>query len=91
MGTPILESQACGVPVVSNFIENITDTIIKENKGGYFLDLDSKRWARAIQNVIKIPKDILIDNANYINNISSSKIIDAEYFKKIKKLIHNES
>ena len=91
LGTPILESQACGVPVVSNFIENITDTIIKENKGGYFLDLDSKRWARAIQNVIKISKDILIDNANYINNISSSKIIDAEYFKKIKKLIHNES
>ena len=91
LGTPILESQACGVPVVSNFIENITDTIIKENKGGYFLHLDSKGWAKAIQKVIRIPNEILIDNANYINNICSSKIIDAEYFKKIKKLIYNES
>ena len=49
LGTPLLESQACGVPVISNFIKDITDTMIVNDIGGYFLELDAKKWALAIQ------------------------------------------
>ena len=91
LGTPILESQACGVPVISNYIKDVTDTIIEKNKGGYFLELDAKRWAEGIQKVLEIPQEVLIDNSKYINNICSSKIIDTEYYKKINELTHNKN
>ncbi|MBD1155082.1 glycosyltransferase family 4 protein [Pelagibacterales bacterium SAG-MED18] len=87
LGTPLLESQACGVPVVSNYIKDITDTMIKENIGGYFLELDKKKWAQAIKKTLNISEKSLINNASHINNMCSSKIIDAEYFNKIKGLI----
>lgn len=87
LGTPLLEAQACGVPVVSNYIKDITDTMIIEQIGGYFLELDKRKWAQKIQKVLEIPKKTLIDNANHINNECSSKIIDAKYFDKIKELI----
>ncbi|WP_435166684.1 glycosyltransferase family 4 protein [Candidatus Pelagibacter bacterium nBUS_28] len=90
LGTPLLEAQACGVPVISNYISDITDTMIKEDNGGYFLELDAKKWAEAIQKVLKFPEQTLIDNANHVNKICSSKNIDEEYYKKIKKLINNE-
>jgi len=91
LGTPILESQACGVPVVSNYIKNITDTIIEKNKGGYFLELNAKRWAKTIEKAIEIPKEVLIENAKHVSNICSSKLIDDENYKKINQLILNES
>ena len=87
LGTPLLEAQACGLPVVSNYIKDITDTMIKEHIGGYFLELDKRKWAQKIQKVLEIPKKSLIENANHINNMCSSKIIDAKYFDKIKELI----
>ena len=87
LGTPLLEAQACGVPVISNYIKDITDTMIKEHIGGYFLELDKRKWAQKIQKVLEIPKKSLIENANHINNMCSSKIIDAKYFDKIKELI----
>ena len=91
LGTPILESQACGVPVVSNYIKNITDTIIEKNKGGYFLELNAKRWAETIEKAIEIPEEVLIENAKHVSNICSSKLIDDENYKKINQLILNES
>ena len=91
LGTPILESQACGVPVVSNYIKNITDTIIEKNKGGYFLELNAKRWAKTIEKAMEIPKEVLIENAKHVSNICSSKLIDDENYKKINQLILNES
>jgi glycosyltransferase involved in cell wall biosynthesis len=87
LGTPLLEAQACGLPVISNYIKDITDTVIKEQIGGYFLELDKRKWAQKIQKVLEIPKKNLIDNAKHINDMCSSKIIDAKYFDKIKELI----
>ncbi len=91
LGTPILESQLCGIPVISNHIKDVTDTIIQTNKGGYFLRLNDKEWAETIQKAIKIPQEILIGNAKYMESLCSSKIIDDEYNKKINKLIFSES
>ena len=89
LGTPLLESQICGVPVVSSLIRNITDTVIKENRGGYYLDLDANKWAETVQKTLEIPREVLIDNAKYISSICSSKKIDNEYYNKINELIYN--
>ncbi len=90
LGTPLLESQACGVPVISNYIKDITDTMIVEDKGGYFLELDAEKWAKAVQKAIEIPEKTLIDNASKVINTCSSKIIDSDYIKKIKSLVNNK-
>ncbi len=91
LGTPLLECQACGIPLVSNYIKDITDSVIEQNKGGYYLELDAKKWAESIQEAIEIPKQVLIENAKYVSNMSSSKFIDDEYYKKFTKLISNEN
>ena len=91
LGTPILESLACGVPVVSNHIKDVTDTIIKNNEGGYYLNLDEKKWAKIIPKVLGIPQEVLVNNAKYIISKSSSQVIDEEYLNRIKNLISSES
>ena len=91
LGTPLLESQVCGVPVISNYIRNITDTVIREGNGGYFLDLNAESWAKKILIILKIPKYELIKNAEYVSSICSSKFIDSEYQKKINELVNNEN
>ena len=85
--TPILESQACGVPVVSNFIENVTDKNIIEGKGGFFLKLNCKNWTTKIIDATKIDKSLLTDNSNFLVKNFSAQTIDKLYFEKIKKLI----
>ena len=90
LGTPLLESQVCGVPVVSNYIKDITDPIIVKNKGGYCLDLDPNIWADIIKKVVEILEEALIDNARSIVKICSSKIIDEQYYKKIQELINTK-
>ena len=85
--TPILESQACGVPVVSNFIEDVTNKHIIEGKGGFYLKLNCKKWAIKIIDATKIDKSLLIENSNFLIKNFSSKTIDKLYFEKIKKLI----
>lgn len=89
LGTPILEAQACGVPVVSNLLENITNTEIIEGEGGYCSSLDPKEFAEKIQLALKIPKETLIKNAEFIKNRASTKVIDEEYFKRIKELLND--
>ncbi len=87
LGTPLLESQTCGIPVVSNHLKDVTDTVIEYGKGGYYLDLDPKKWAEIIKKVVDIPKETKIKNARKIREISSSNVIDHKYFDIINQLI----
>ena len=89
LGTPLLESQVCGVPVISNYIRNITDTVIREGNVGYFLDLNAESWAKKFLIILKFQNE-LIKNAEYVSSICSSKFIDSEYQKKINELVNNE-
>ena len=65
--------------------------MIENGAGGYYLELNEIEWAKAIQEAIRIPKNILVENSNKIYHQSSSKLIDEMYYEKIKKLILNES
>ena len=53
------------MPVISNLIKNITDTVIIEGKGGYCLQLNAEIWAEKILEALKIPKNVLIEKCKY--------------------------
>jgi len=89
LGTPLLEAQACAIPVVSNDIEGISDMVIKPGKGGYYHDFDVPLWTEAIIKAASIPHEVLLENVDFIRSISAHSIIDKEYFEKIKKLIND--
>lgn len=89
LGTPLLESQVCAIPVVSNYIKGISDMVIENGKGGYYLEINAEKWADTIKKTLEIPKEVLVDNAKHIYDISSSSMIDEEYYKRIKELIND--
>ena len=91
LGTPLLEAQICGVPVISNLIKNITDTVIIEGKGGYCVQLNAEMWADRILDALNIPENVLIENSRQVSRTCSSEIIDSEYHKRINELVVNEN
>ncbi|QKF81105.1 glycosyltransferase family 4 protein [Halarcobacter ebronensis] len=90
LGTPIYEAQACGVPVVSNFIEDVTNLAIKDNIGGFVLELNEEEFAKKVIEANKITRENLIYNSKEILEKTSSEVIDEEYFNIINK-IKNEN
>ena len=90
-GTPVVESQACGVPVVSNKIKNLTERYIIQGQGGYSTNLNSKNFANKIKKSQKIKKKILeINSKNFLKTISTN-IIDQKYYNLISMLINEKS
>ena len=87
LGTPVLEAQACGVPVVANLMQGSTDYWIKDNRGGFAIEkFDDEIWAEKIKLALRIPNETLRDNSSKITKIASAKNIDAEYFKRIQAI-----
>ena len=87
LGTPILESQACGIPVVSSYMSDIVENIIIQAKGGFYCKLCEDEWKKKILLAVKISKKDLTENAKKIQSISTSKKIDKIYFDKITNLL----
>ena len=88
LGTPILEAQACGVPVVANFMLDTSDHWIKEAEGGYLVEkFDPKTWANKINLALKIDQKTLRKNSLDILNEASTKNIDNEYFRRFKSIL----
>ena len=84
LGTPVLEAQACGVPVVANLMKGSTDYWIKNNVGGFAIEkFNDEIWAEKIKLALRIPNETLRDNSLKILEVASAKNIDAEYFKRI--------
>jgi glycosyltransferase involved in cell wall biosynthesis len=88
LGTPIIEAQSCGVPVVANFIEGITNQWIMNNIGGFTLELNPKEFATKIEEAYKIDQEVLIKNSKNILKVASSSAIDEKYYNIIKKMIN---
>ena len=87
LGTPILEAQACGIPVIANHLKDVVEDLIDCSKGGYYLDLNVEKWIEKIDEAIKIPKKKLLENSIYIKSICSHEVIDKNYINKMKNLI----
>ena len=87
LGTPILEAQACGVPVVANSMKGSTDYWIKDSEGGFVVEkFDDKVWAEKITLALNINIENLRENSSKIIKIASTKNIDEDYFKRIKAI-----
>ena len=87
MGTPVLEAQACGVPVVANSMKGSTDYWIENNRGGFVIEkFDGEIWAKKIKLALMITNETLRDNSSKISKIASTKNIDAEYFKRLQAI-----
>ena len=88
LGTPILEAQACGVPVVANLMLGSSDNWIKDGVSGYLVEkFDAEIWAEKIKMSLNLTDEILLENSLNILQEASTKKIDEEYFKKLKLFV----
>ena len=88
LGTPILEAQACGIPVVANLMIGSSEFLIKDDIGGYLVEkFDATVWADKIELALKISNEKLANNSLKILEIASTQNIDKEYFKRMNSLI----
>ncbi len=90
-GTPMLESIACGVPVVANKIEGVTDYWIEEGQTGYTCELEPQKFADCIAKTCRIKPEILRQGSEKILSRASSKVIDEQYFKLMRDMIGSSS
>jgi len=79
LGTPLLESLACGIPVVANRNEPAFREWIREGENGFLCDPNAAIWARAIEQAVQIPRVQLVIEAGRIQGLASSRRIDAGY------------
>lgn len=89
LGTPLLESIACGVPVVANSNEPAFKEWINNGENGYLEKLSGKKWALAIQKCIKIKNHKLQKSSEYIHRVASENLINENYYRVIKSLVNS--
>lgn len=89
LGTPLLESIACGVPVVANSNEPAFKEWINNGENGYLEKLNKKKWALAIQKCIKINNYKLKKSSEHIHKTASENLINENYYKVIKSLVNS--
>ena len=87
LGTPILEAQACGVPIVMNQLPGISDKWINTDMAGYAAPLNEEIWKKMIEKALNIEEYKLQNNSKFITNIAGSLVIDYCYFEKFKEVI----
>jgi len=67
-GTPILEAQACGVPVIANSAVPAFRPHIKDGESGYLRPLDVEAWADAARSAMTLKREKLLQQASEIAN-----------------------
>lgn len=58
-GTPVLEAQACGIPVIANSAVPAFKPHIKDGETGYLRPLDAGAWANAAVAALTLDRDAL--------------------------------
>ena len=87
LGTPVLEAIACGVPVVSNNIPDVTDVWIKNGKNGYLSEMETAKFADKIVQSLSIGSDLLKLASSEILSTSGTSVIDRKYVELVNGLI----
>ena len=87
LGTPVLESLACGVPVVVNNIPGVFDQWVEEGVNGFICDLDPIVWSERIMKASQISNNCLRKSSEKILNQASTKVIDDKYYGHFRKIL----
>jgi glycosyltransferase involved in cell wall biosynthesis len=90
LGTPLLESVACGVPVVANSNEPAFKEWINKGENGYLVKLNEREWSSAIQKCTKIKNYKLKKSSEYIQKVASENLINENYYKIMKNLVNSD-
>lgn len=88
LGTPILEAQVCGVPIVANSMLGSTNYWIKNHQAGFLLEkFNANDWADKVKMSLRIDKDIINKNCQKIKIMTSTSSIDEKYYKKFNDIL----
>ncbi len=79
LGTPMLEAIACGIPVVANRIEGITDVWVEDGESGFVTELDPAEFADKVVSAAKIPRETLLRKSREVLDAASTQVIDQHY------------
>jgi glycosyltransferase involved in cell wall biosynthesis len=79
LATPMLESLACGVPVIANEGEAAFRQWIEPARNGFLCPLDADAWAKAIQEAEKLPRERILSAATAIADVASAETIDRHF------------
>ena len=90
LGTPVLEAIACGMPVVANRIEGVTDRWITDGMSGYLADLNVTEFSEKIASATRIPPDALMARSEAVLEAASTQVIDRTYWKILNDLSKRE-
>lgn len=91
LGTTLLESLCCGIPVICNKNEKVFNEYIIDDFNGKLLELNPKLWA---EEIIKIYSSNHFDEVKISQNIYdkvSSNKIDQEILKILNALVNSKS
>jgi glycosyltransferase involved in cell wall biosynthesis len=86
LGTPLLESIACGTPVVANRIDGVTDLWINEGHNGFLCGTNPAEFADKLKKAAEISVEIRRTESDRMLHVAGNKVIDAEYLKLISRL-----
>ena len=87
LATPMLESLACGIPVVGNAGEPAFTQWIYDGRNGYLRPLDAAAWAQAILKVTELSPAAILEAAALIADLASADKIDGRFLSLLQALI----
>ncbi len=90
LGTPLLESICCGVPVVAHRIIGVTDRWIVDGKNGYLSPLDVQEFAAKIEQAVNIPEKTLDQSARELIQVAGTDVIDQKYYELLCAAVRKE-
>ncbi|MCB9991208.1 MAG: glycosyltransferase family 4 protein [Rhodospirillales bacterium] len=89
--TPMLEANACGIPVIANEGEYSFGEWIKNGENGFLCPLDAPKWAQACRKAAEFPEKQRHEQAARITAAAGQKNIYKTYVNLINKLVGNTS
>lgn len=79
LGTPLIESLACGTPVVACAMEGITDKWIENGRNGYESGRDPQEFSKFVVLASEIGRDSLLRCSESVSELAAEEKVDEEY------------
>lgn len=86
LGTPVLESLCCGVPVIANRDVRSFHEMVDQGENGYLVPLEPAAWADAIQSAAGFDQDQRRKISEACREQASSRTIDQGYARLLEAL-----